>query len=63
MSPVCVRFGWSLALASPKSVTQTVPAGVQQEVRRLDVAVENALLVGVLQGVGHLHADPATPCQ
>src|SRR5262245_7413808 len=25
MSPVCVRFGWSLDLARPKSVTQTVP--------------------------------------
>ena len=58
MSPVWVRFCWSSALARPKSVTQTVPAGVEQEVRRLDVAVEDALLVGVLQGVGHLHADP-----
>ena len=25
MSPVCVRFCWSSALARPKSVTQTVP--------------------------------------
>ena len=25
MPPVCVRLGWSLALARPKSVTQTVP--------------------------------------
>src|SRR6516165_921588 len=25
MSPVCVRFCWSSALASPKSVTHTVP--------------------------------------
>ena len=34
------------------------PGGVQQEVRRLDVAMEHALGVGVLQGVGDLHADP-----
>ena len=35
-----------------------MPRGVQQQVRRLDVAVEDALPVGVLQGVGHLDADP-----
>ena len=34
------------------------PVGVEQQVRRLDVAVEDPLVVGVLQGVGHLDADP-----
>ena len=31
---------------------------VQQEVRRLDVAVQHAAQMGVLQGVGHLGTDP-----
>ena len=35
---------------------------VQQEVRRLDVAVEDALAVGVLQRLGHLDADPGDAC-
>ena len=52
-----VRLGWSSALASPKSVTQTVPLGVQEQVRRLDVPVLHPLLVGVLQGLRHLDAD------
>ena len=34
--------------------------GIEQEVGGLDVAVENALLVGVFQGLGDLDADPAT---
>ena len=33
----------SAALARPKSVTQTVPLEVEQQVRRLDVAVQDAL--------------------
>ena len=45
-------------LARPKSVTQTLPCGVEQEVRRLDVAVQDALGVGVGQRLGHLDADP-----
>ena len=32
-------------------------AHVQQQVGRLDVAVQDALLVGVFQGIGHLPAD------
>ena len=59
MSPVCVRsVARRSTLARPKSVTQTLPSGVQQQVRRLDVAVEDALAVGVGQGLGHLDADP-----
>ncbi len=34
-----------------------VPVGRQQDVVRLDVAVDHAALVGVGQGVGHLHRD------
>ena len=32
-------------------------ARIQQQVRRFDIAVQDALLVRVLQGVGDLHAD------
>ena len=34
------------------------PLDVQQQVRRLDVAVQDPLAVGVVQGLGHLEADP-----
>ena len=40
---------------------RSVPVGraglVEQDVRRLDIAMEEAALVGVLQGVGDLEAD------
>ena len=31
---------------------------IKQQVGRLDVAVQRALPVGVVQSVGHLHTDP-----
>ena len=37
------------------------PVGVEQQVRRLDVAVDDPLGVRVGQGVGHLDADPRHP--
>ncbi len=35
----------------------TVPLAVEQQVGRLDVAVQGPLVVGILQRFGHLHAD------
>ena len=32
--------------------------GVEQEVRRLDVAVEDAVLMGIIECLGHLETDP-----
>ncbi len=60
MSPVWVSPSPSpiSAFASPKSATQTTPAGVEQEVRRFDVAVANPLRVGVGERVRRLGADP-----
>ena len=46
----------ALVLGQPKSVTQISP-GVQQKVGRLDVTMEDALLVGVFKGLGDLDAD------
>ena len=56
MSPVAVRPS-SSALARPKSVIQTTPGVVQQQVRRLDVAVDDAAGVGVGQPLRRLAAD------
>ena len=47
----------SSALARPKSVIQTTPVGVQQQVRRLDVAVDDAAGMGVGQTLRRLAAD------
>ena len=52
-----VRFGLVVGLGQAEVGHPDGAAGVQQQVRRLDVAVEDALLVGVLQRLGHLHAD------
>ncbi len=43
MSPVSVRLAASSALARPKSATQAEPRASMQDVRRLDVAVEDPL--------------------
>ena len=42
-------------LASPKSVTRGLPLLVEEDVGRLEVAVDHAALVGVLDRLGHLH--------
>ena len=34
-----------------------VPLGVEEEVAGLDVAVQDALVVRVVEGLGHLHAE------
>ena len=41
-------------LASPKSVTWGLPLLVQQDVRGLQIAVQDAPRMGVMHGVGHL---------
>ena len=56
MSPLAVRPS-SSALARPKSVIQTTPVGVEQQVRRLDVAVNDAARVGIRQALCRLAAD------
>ncbi len=56
MSPVLVSSS-SSTLARPKSLTQTTPSVSSKQVRRLDVAMEDAAGVGVGQGRGDLPAD------
>ena len=46
---VCMR-------ARPKSVTHSLPCIVEQQVRRLHVAMDDAVLVGVLQRFGRFLA-------
>ena len=53
MAPVCVRpLSPSSRLARPKSVTCGWPSRVEQDVGRLEVAVEDAALVGVVDRPG-----------
>src|SRR5437899_2797497 len=40
-------------LAKPKSITTGAPSG-RHDVRRLDVAMHHALLVGIVQGLRHV---------
>ena len=51
VSPLSV----SSFLARPKSVTRGLPFGVEQDVGRLQVAVDHPALVGELDGFRHLH--------
>ena len=44
--------------ARPKSVTQSWPLVVDQQVGRFDVAVQDPALVGVLECLGRLDAQP-----
>ena len=48
-SPVCVRPVFSRQRARPKSVTHSLPVGVDEQVRRLHVAVDDAVFVGRVQ--------------
>ena len=61
MSPVWVRPS-SSALARPKSVIQTTPGGVEQQVRRLDVAVDDPAGVGVGQALRRLAGRSGRCC-
>ena len=58
MSPVCVRSSSLGRLGQAEVGDPDVAVVVEQQVRRLDVAVQDPLAVGVVQGLGHLHADP-----
>ena len=57
MSPVCGEVLLVVRLGQPEVGHPDRPLRVQEQVRRLDVAVQDPLLVGVLQRLGHLHAD------
>ena len=58
-APVSVRSFASLptSFAMPKSAILTRPSLSKQHVLRLDVAVDHAVVVGVLQGVADLRDD------
>ena len=58
MSPVWVRLGLVVDLGQAEIGDPDSPARVEQQVRRLDVAVDDSLGVGVGQCVGDLDADP-----
>ena len=50
-----------IALATPKSITfgtGTPSTQRHHDVRRLDVAMDDAFLVRVLDGLAHLHEQP-----
>ena len=57
MSPVCVRSSASDALARPKSVTQTFPLVSRRRLLGLISRWQDALVVRVIEGFGHLHSE------
>ena len=62
--PAWVRFSSALALmarAMPKSATFTWPVGGDQDVARLDVAVDDAVAVGEAEGGGDVGGDLGGP--
>ena len=56
MSPVWVS-GVAVGLGQAEVGDPDAALGVEQQVRRLDVAVDDPLAVGIGQGLGHLDAD------
>ncbi len=58
MSPVRVSPSEPFDLGQAEVGDPDVAGDVEQEVGRLDVAVQDPLLVGVGQGLGDLDADP-----
>ena len=46
-----------LRLREPEIGDPDVAAGIQEQVRRLDVSMQHARLVGIGQRLGHLHRD------
>ena len=59
-TPLCVRLASSAARARPKSVifTRCLRSAFEQDVGRLDVAVDQPVRVGGGQPLGDLPADP-----
>ena len=56
--PVLVRFrSVSVSLTRPRSASLATPSRRDQDVVRLDVAVDEVLLVGPVQPLGHLGDD------
>ena len=60
-SPVCVGPPGSLGLGQAEVGHPDRPLRVHHQVRWLDVAVQDPLVVGIVQGLGHLEDGPATP--
>ena len=61
MSPVCVRRV-AVGLGQAEVGDPDAALGVEQQVRRLDVAVDDPLAVGVGQRLGHLDAHAGPRC-
>ena len=57
MSPLIVKLALSRQRAKPKSVIHRLPFRVDEQVGRLDVTVNHALVMRVFQGLGGLHAE------